>query len=475
MEKPLFWHQGLFLQPQHLQLKDVYDHSRFTPYHRHLKPNLWGTAVLSISTSSLSSGLFEIDQGEFWFPDMTYAVLGKNALMENRNFMDRLKPDKAMNVYIGLKNWLAERPNATEVPNLEASKLVETRFIVLKEQAEVGDLHLGGNPAQVKRMFYALRLFFEDEKEHAASYDLIPVGRVEMKGSEIVLAGDYIPPCISLLSDKKLENLVKTIGDRIIAMSSELGSYKRSRGIHSAELGSRDMLFLLVLVSMNRYTPYFNQVLDRGHTVHPQDAYLEIQRLIGELSSFSVRVSALGMMEAPEPENIQGRKKKIEKNVDLPPYSHNDLWNCFEKARFIVESLIHEITSGPDHVLPLTFFETYYTCPMDDDLFKENFGYYLVMRTDTDLKEVVNAIEVSIKVTSPKALPILVERSLPGAIVEYLPVPPQELPRRKNGIYLKIDKNGEAFSSIRKERQLAMFWYSPPQDLQIELMVLKEK
>jgi type VI secretion system protein ImpJ len=240
------------------------------------------------------------------------------------------------------------------------------------------------------------------------------------------------------------------------------------------------MVYLLVLISLNRYASYFKQLQDKI-PAHPHDVYQVIGQLVGELSSFSEHVNSLGVLEQEYPEKPKAKDRSIsgdgqDKEIrSLMAYNHDDLWTCFFLAQKLISRLVEEITTGPDHVLEIVFTDPYYTCAMDEELFKGDCSYYLVMRTATELKDVVNNIDIGIKVTSPELMRSIVERSLPGALVEYLPVPPQELPRRTNGIYFKIDTKSESFNSIRKEKQLALFWYEPPEDLKMELMVVKEK
>lgn len=37
--KPVFWHQGLFLQPQHFQLAEQYQDTRLLPFQVYLRPH----------------------------------------------------------------------------------------------------------------------------------------------------------------------------------------------------------------------------------------------------------------------------------------------------------------------------------------------------------------------------------------------------------------------------------------------------
>ena len=40
--KPVFWHQGLFLQPQHFQLSEKYQRSLLQPFQAYMQPHFWG-------------------------------------------------------------------------------------------------------------------------------------------------------------------------------------------------------------------------------------------------------------------------------------------------------------------------------------------------------------------------------------------------------------------------------------------------
>ena len=66
--KPVFWHQGLFLQPQHFQLAEQNQQARLYPYHHYLQPHFWGVCRLQLLASSLSHRTCEIESGEFIFP-----------------------------------------------------------------------------------------------------------------------------------------------------------------------------------------------------------------------------------------------------------------------------------------------------------------------------------------------------------------------------------------------------------------------
>ena len=80
MARPLFWHQGLFLQPQHLQLADLHMQSLMTPVYRYLCPHPWGVGEAEIQTAALDNRSFNLLSGNFIFPDMTYVSVPETGL-----------------------------------------------------------------------------------------------------------------------------------------------------------------------------------------------------------------------------------------------------------------------------------------------------------------------------------------------------------------------------------------------------------
>jgi type VI secretion system protein ImpJ len=179
--------------------------------------------------------------------------------------------------------------------------------------------------------------------------------------------------------------------------------------------------------------------------------------LIGELSSFSERISALGEAE--------------DRTRLLPFYDHGNLWTCFSSAQALVTQLLDEITAGPEYIVQLMNDGTYYAAELKPSLFEGRNRYYLVFRTNEDAKMVIQSIRSVAKLSSREYVPILIARSLPGIGLEHLAVPPQELPRRAHSLYFAIDFNNDQWAQVEKNHNIALYWDNAPDDLKVELMV----
>ena len=356
MERPLFWRQGLFLQPQHFQLVDRYYHSLFSSLYRNLQPYPWGMGKIQIQNAALDNQTFNILSGEFLFPDGTFTALPDNSIVDARSFGNAWdSKGKSLNVYIGLRRWKEFGSNVTTLSSLSDFADVNTRFITATDPEEINDLHLDGPPAQVQRLYYVLKIFWETEKDRLGDYHLIPIARLERSGDTVILSEKFIPPCLNIRASDVLLKIIKDTKEQITSRSRQLEAYKRNRGIQSAEFGARDMVFLLALRSLNRYAPLLDHIMSNDHT-SPWDIYGILRQVLGELSTFSERVDTMG--------------KTSDGSTCVIEYDHRDLWRCFSGSCSTITRLLDEITAGPEHTIDLLYDGTYYGAELSPKLFE---------------------------------------------------------------------------------------------------------
>lgn len=453
IQKSLFWHQGLFLQPQHFQLLEKSLGSNLIPFNKYSAPCFWGVADLEINRTALTNRIFDVLKGAFHFPDGTYIELPGNAVINARSF-DESWVGK-LNIYLGLKKWNETGENVTVQDSMEGISGITTRFAAPEDPEDVHDLHAGGPLGRVKRMNNVLKIFWESELENAGDYVVIPVAQLAKLGADIRLSEDFMPPSLNISGP--LLKLLSEVRDQITSRSIQLEEYKKKRGVHSAEFGSRDMVFILALRTLSRYVPLLHHFIETKQ-VHPWIVYGALRQLAGELSVFSDRINVLG--------ELAGGKKII------PPYHHKDLWGCFSAAQDLISSLLDELTAGADYIMRLIFDGIYYSSDLKPAIFEGRNRFYLSVKTDEDIDSVLQAVKTVIKVGSKEELRIIVARALPGIILEHQTQIPKELPYRSNTTYFLISTGNEQWDSVEKNRNIALYWNNAPQDLELELMVV---
>ncbi|GAM09418.1 hypothetical protein OR1_01696 [Geobacter sp. OR-1] len=458
-EKPIFWHQGLFIQPQHFQLSDRYTASLLGPVYEYLLPHFWGVGELSIQQSALGTGTFGVGSGVFVFPDGSMASVPGNAVVESRQFDNAwVEGGKPFTIFLGIRKWNDGAENVTVLKKGESPSTVTTRYFTSADFEEVPDLHEGGAKGEVNRLTALLRIFWQTEIDKIGDYLLIPVAQLERSGDEVTLSRRFVPPCMTISSSESLLAIVRETRDLIAARGRQLEEYKKQRGIQTAEFGSRDMVYLLALRSLNRYIPLLSHLIETRQT-HPWSIYGVLRQLAGEFSSFSENITVMGEQA--------GTGERL-----LPSYDHQALGDCFQAAFLLIARLLDEITAGPEYVIELEYDGTYFSSELKPAVFEARNRFYLVMRTDEDPKQVVDYVANVAKLSSRERLPILIARALPGIALENLPVPPQELPRRAGTLYFAVDTHNDQWALVEKGRNMALYWDNAPDDLEIELMVV---
>ena len=141
-----------------------------------------------------------------------------------------MRGDKPFTVYLGLRKHDPSGQNVTVVGTTDEMAMANTRFATTADPEEVVDQHGSGPPAQVKRLSYVLRLFWEMEKDQLDNYDLIPVAQLERYGDEIKISGHFLPPCLILEASDWLIRTIKDIRDQVASRCRQLEEYKSPEG-----------------------------------------------------------------------------------------------------------------------------------------------------------------------------------------------------------------------------------------------------
>jgi len=458
MERPFFWHQGLFLQPQHFQMQDRYIQSQTMPLQTFLQPHFWGVGDLHIQDAALGNLSLQILKGQFQFPDGSFVSLPDNGIIDPRSFSeDWIEGGKPLGILLGLRKWNPAGENVTVLSSLENVSDVTTRFVTTTEPEEAQDLYQSGTSAQVKRLHYVLKIFWDSEEDELGDYELIPLASLLRQGDTIVRSERFFPPCLSIDAVVPLMTLVTEIRDQLTSRAHLLEAYKRERGVHTAEFGAQDTIFLLALRSLNRYVPLLYNITE-ARNVHPWTVYGILRQIIGELSSFSETVNVLGEQE--------------DGSSQVPAYNHRKLHTCFLSAQNVLLRLLDEITAGPEYILELVYDGTYYSGELSSAMFDAHNRFYLVLATEQEPSQILHSFTGLAKIGSRESLPLLIARALPGVKVKHLETAPQELPRRPNSLYFQIDHHGELWQQVQQSNQLAIFWDEAPSGIKAELMVV---
>jgi type VI secretion system protein ImpJ len=461
--RPIFWGQGMFLQPQHFQQQDAYHEARLRRYLHLLYPFCWGIKSLAINETALRNFVFEVERCELvtWhgtiitFQGETFP---SNARLVPRSFEGALDPGgRPLEVFLGLKRVRWEEANIGSqemATGREAEGEGLQRFSI--REAVTPDLFGQDNRGSaLKYLVHEVQLFFGDDSGRDQDYETMKIAEVlrSAEGQGAVLSKRYIPPSLSVHASPVLDGMLRELRDLLTAKGRELAEYKRQRRIHTIDISSRDTVYLLRMQLVNRYIPLFHHHLEVEET-HPCVLYALLRQLVGELSTFSETVSALG--------------------GPLPTYRHDRLWECFDAAVQMAKDLLKELTGGPEYMVQLVFDGEYFAAHLDKGFFEGNKHYYLSINIDMSPSELLHRLTETGKICSREGMEWLRGQSVSGLKIDYRETPPEELPRRLNSKYFEIDHRTRHWRDIARDQNIAVYCDLPPEKSEIHLLVIPE-
>lgn len=458
-EKQIFWHQGLFLQPQHFQHLEQYQRSLLTPVNEYRQPFCWGIRSIEINESALLNRVVEITDLEALFQDFSWVRTGKNSSLSARSFADQenaFTEGDSFTIFVGLKKW--DRLNVNVTRTSSSNEVSNTRYTSFESSSEQEDLYDHGPPAQMYFMEYNLRLFWQTEIDSAGDYHLMPVMRLKMNGENIVNDKAYVPPVMTLDCSHVLIQIIKYVREQMLARCRVLESYKPVHGQEISNLKTTSLYYLLALNTLNRYIPLTQHHLEQP-LIHPCQLYGLLRQLIGELSTFSERLNCLAQLR-------DGQSL-------LPEYDHLNLGHCFREVQLLIGELLDAIVIGSENILLMTRENDRFWCEIPAEVLRERQLYCLMVRTNQDPEQTVNSFLHYVKTGSCKNINTLVARSLNGVNLAYREIPPLGIARRQGCYCFELNTESSQWKEVEQDTTLCLYWDQAPEDAAMELVVTR--
>ncbi len=459
MRRPIFWHQGLFLQPQHFQYLESCFQSVLSPLHDYQVPCFWGVDQLKIHKAALNNQVIDITSCCFMFPDHTWVEFPGNAILESRTFDAAwLEGDQPLDIYVGLKKFDSAATNVTVIDSMEEARQVTSRLVTLSTPDNVADCYSDGPAALMRTMHYVLHLFWGSEVQELTDYHLIPLARLVHTGQEIDFSPHFVPPSLTVSGSPKLLKIAKSVRDQIVSRCKQLEEFKSPKEMQTSGFDPEYMIYLLALRSLNRFAPQLHHLVDTPN-IHPWLFYGVLRQIVGELSMFSARVNVLG---------------ELSDGTELmPPYQHENAGGCFAEAQTLIQELLNDIIIGPEHIIHMEKVADGFRAEVPPETFDRRNTFYLVIQTDIDETVVLEALENMAKLASEEKMAVLVSRALPAIPLTQTKVPPPGLPRRAGSCYFQIDRHHRLWEDVQRSGTIYFYWVEPSENMSVDVVVLR--
>ncbi|MCL9782511.1 type VI secretion system baseplate subunit TssK [Vibrio sp. S4M6] len=443
MTQPLYWHQGLLLQPQHFQLESQF-HQWQLSQTRSLTQNYpWGVVSLDIRETALSDKQFVIQKCEVLFPDGSLCQLHENTVIASRQFEeDWVETGKSFPVYIGLKHWQANGHNVTEVHNASEMGEVSSRYAALSNPQEVVDYYGEGAPGQVKPLQYVIKVFWENELDVAGDYHLIPIARLERDGQRIFLSERFLPPVTNLHKWSQMRSLIRDILDQLVSRAKQLERFKKPTSAKRMASGDGDVTLTLAMRSLNRCACQI-QCLVESPVLSPWEAWKTLSEILAELSSFVTDFSVVG-----------------EPGLDRwPSYDHLELFSVFECCQQQLTQMLHSIVVGPEYALRFEPQHGAWHTQLPERALSGEYRYWLWLEGFSPSQYIELASRI--KVCASVQLPNLMARAVSGIPLIVQHETPAGLPRAEDGIYCELDCRSPLWRQVVESQSLGVGGIAP--------------
>ncbi len=435
MTEQMHWHEGLFLQPHHLQTWQRQLQERFITEGALARPYPYGVIEMELSADALENMLLRFDQLEAVMPSGIYVRQGHNADVPALDITQAFHATaEGLTVYLGVPLWYENRANVMDESSGDA---VESKRMYQVAQREVVDENTGANPQPLPVRRINTRLLLETDD--ASDMERLPILRITRANHEDsgLPSRDpaFAPPCLHLKGSPSLLHLVRDLANQVEASRKELllqmsrGGFRveSMRGIHFEQI--------LRLQALSRYSPCLAHLV-QAQAVPPFEVYLELRKFLGELAALY-----------PDTDK-----------TEVPAYRHETPLPAFKACVEAIRSMLRGAVQPNFMQVDFTAAADVQCALLSDEHLTQPNEYYLGITTDEDPKVLIDLVEDRdrFKLMAQS----MVSRAIWGIQLTAERVPPLELPSRTGLHLFRLDtaESARMWERIKQEKQLAAKW-----------------
>ncbi|MBI1189369.1 MAG: type VI secretion system baseplate subunit TssK [Tepidisphaera sp.] len=447
----IHWHEGLFLQPHHLQVmqRDLIEASWRERRLGWSYP--YGVVEMRVSTDALENMLVRVDRLRAIMPSGLEIDIPGNtdlpALDIKRVFQ---ASSGSFLVGLGVPLWQMNRANTVEIGAAvggggpaKRAMAEEAKIKRLYRVAETSrtDENTGENSQAMMVRRINARLVVEGDD--MTDLEVLPLLRITHTADEQSMPRpdpDFIPPCLVIGASPRLRNLVRDLGNQIDATRKELVNQMTRGGFVIENLKGPQFMQLLRLRTLSRYAATMPTLAAGGvggaGTMAPLDAYLMLRELLGELAALSPERDPF---DAPKFDHDNPGPVFMELDKKIRPLLRGDVQKRFIQVPFVKD--------GAAISAALT----------DEHLTQPN-GYFVGIKTKMDPSSLGKLVEDQDKFKlMPKSM---IKLNIYGIKLGEDRHPPLELPSSVDLHYFRVDVGAsqKMWERVAGEKAMSIRW-----------------
>ena len=444
--KPV-WTEGLFMTPQHLQQLDRYHETLLQARFHALANYDWGVAGVTFDERALAAGQLKVIKAHGFFPDGAPFFVGDQGEDQvDPRPLEGVFPAalEALDVFVAAP---AMRDQAANVALDPAKAGPATRYVA--QNVTVPDVNTGRNDQSVPWARTNLKLLFGTEPRDA--YQTVRVAQlVRDRAGAIVLKKSFVPPIFHIGASENLMVGMRRVLSALVGKQKALSEGRRMRTAASVDFQASDTAKFWLLHTMNSYIPVVSHIVDRGD-MHPEQLYMVLGSLIGELCTFSVDGDPTA----------------------IPKFNYLEIGDVFEPMFERALTMIGNVLAENYQIVPLE--------KRDDGMYLGKFEDPKLPRSHELFLEAKGADEATLRERLPRLLKMaswtqigyILNAAIPGVRVAIEYRPPGAIPVRPGLVYLRVDQSGDYWNDILGSGTIAIYQPIDPQKVDLRLIAVQ--
>lgn len=430
---PVYWHEGLFLRPQHLQSMERWQSERDATQLSWTHPYGYGLHAINISMEALANHQLEIRSLQARMRDGTLVDFSSGTQLDRVDLKPHTDSANHIQVYLAVPRLNLGQPNTADGADAD-----DLRFTAV--QQEVFDENRASAPQALH--FRSLNAKILLSSQDTSGYEILPIAQLRSASEGAARPSidvDYIPPCLSIdawpeLGRGIVRAIFDIIGQKIDVLSKQINSRSVSRD--TREPGDADRIAMLERLN-EAHAVLSVQSFASG--VHPFVAYCELCRLVGSLAIFT-------------------DEKCI---TDIPAYDHEDLARIFNYLQIKINSILNSVQ---DFKFEQRYFEGVgmgMQVSLEPRWFNSDWQWFIGVAkgdlTQQECEDLLSQGHLDWKLGSSRQVEILFKRRAEGLKLRPLMRNIRALPTQQDWLYYEvIQDSSPAWRDVQQTQSVAI-------------------
>lgn len=404
----VMWREGTLMRPHHLQQQQRYNDYVNNLRFRAIHDLSWGFTELSLNDELLGQGKIMIDSASGTLPDGTVFSLTDQDALPDPLHPDSFPDEESRNVYLAL-------PVASDVRGEVSYGQQVGRYRL--NDASVRDLHSENGDARTLTLGQLTPRIMSGADDMSA-YVTLPLCRIKDRRADgsLMLDENFIPTCQNVYVSARLREFLREVQEAVGGRANDLANRIGS----PAQSGIADVAEFMMLQLLNRNQTRFTHRARRPH-LHPEDFYLDLAGLLGELMTFT------------EPSRLP---------CPLDVYDHRNLTDTFKTLLPEVKRALHTVLSPRAVNLPLHLRDGIWQADVHDSTLLQSATFVLAVAAKMETLQLQRQFIQQSKISSPEKIRNMVSVQIPGIPLHTLMVAPRQLPYHAGFSYFELDRAG---------------------------------